>query len=78
MKADSATIHPQKIKGSASNMFFTRAKSARPSGIGTQHPWEIKRVWHIELSLTDPDTACAGVEDAAIFKTTDVKLDNWN
>jgi len=38
---------------------------------GTQHPWEFKRVWHIEPSLTDPDTAYAGVEDAALFKTTD-------
>jgi BNR/Asp-box repeat len=38
---------------------------------GTQHPWEFKRVWHIEPSLKDPNTAYAGVEDAAIFKTTD-------
>jgi len=38
---------------------------------GTQHPWKFKRVWHLEPSLTDPDTAYAGVEDAAIFKTTD-------
>lgn len=38
---------------------------------GTQHPWEFKRVWHIEPSLTDPEIAYAGVEDAAIFKTTD-------
>ncbi|MDE3066281.1 MAG: exo-alpha-sialidase [Verrucomicrobiota bacterium] len=38
---------------------------------GTQHPWEFKRVWHVEPSLTAPDTAYAGVEDAAIFKTTD-------
>ena len=38
---------------------------------GTQHPWEFKRVWHIEPSLNDPDTAYAGVEDAAIFRTTD-------
>lgn len=38
---------------------------------GTQHPWEFKRVWHIEPSLFDPDTAYAGVEDAAIFRTTD-------
>jgi len=37
---------------------------------GTQHPWEFKRVWHIEPSLTDPDTVYAGVEDAAIFKST--------
>ncbi len=38
---------------------------------GSQHPWEFKRVWHIEPSLTEPDTAYAGVEDAALFKTTD-------
>src|ERR1700693_2994373 len=30
---------------------------------GTQHPWEFKRVWHLEPSLTDPDTVYAGVED---------------
>src|SRR5215210_5309445 len=38
---------------------------------GTPHPWEFKRVWHLEPSLTDPDTVYAGVEDAAIFRTTD-------
>jgi len=38
---------------------------------GTQHPWEFKRVWHLEPSYTDADTAFAGVEDAAIFKTMD-------
>ncbi len=38
---------------------------------GTPHPWEFKRVWHLEPSLTDPDTALAGVEDAAIFQTKD-------
>ena len=38
---------------------------------GSQHPWEFKRVWHIEPSPTDPDTAYAGVEDAALSKTTD-------
>jgi photosystem II stability/assembly factor-like uncharacterized protein len=38
---------------------------------GTQHPWEFKRVWHLEPSLTDPDTLYAGVEDAAIFRSTD-------
>ena len=35
---------------------------------GTQHPWEFKRVWHLEPSLTDPDTVYAGVEDAALFR----------
>ena len=38
---------------------------------GTPHPWEFKRVWHLEPSLDDPDTVYAGVEDAAIFRTTD-------
>ena len=38
---------------------------------GTQHPWEFKRVWHLEPSLTDPDTVYAGVEDAALFRTVD-------
>jgi photosystem II stability/assembly factor-like uncharacterized protein len=38
---------------------------------GTQHPWEFKRVWHLEPSLDDPDMVYAGVEDAAIFRTTD-------
>jgi photosystem II stability/assembly factor-like uncharacterized protein len=38
---------------------------------GTPHPWEFKRVWHLEPSLVDPDTVYAGVEDAALFKSTD-------
>jgi photosystem II stability/assembly factor-like uncharacterized protein len=38
---------------------------------GTQHPWEFKRVWHLEPSLTDPNTVYAGVEDAGLFKTVD-------
>jgi len=43
---------------------------------GTQRPWEFKRVWHLEPSLTDPDTVYAGVEDAAIFRSTDGG-ENW-
>ena len=38
---------------------------------GTPKPWEFKRVWHFEPSLHDPDTVYAGVEDAALFRTTD-------
>ncbi|MBI3112569.1 MAG: exo-alpha-sialidase [Ignavibacteriales bacterium] len=38
---------------------------------GTQHPWEFKRVWHLEPSPVDPDTVYAGVEDAALFRSTD-------
>ena len=38
---------------------------------GTQRPWEFKRVWHLEPSLTDPDTVYAGVEDGALFRSSD-------
>jgi hypothetical protein len=38
---------------------------------GTPRPWEFKRVWHFEPSLTDPDTVYAGAEDAAIFRSVD-------
>jgi photosystem II stability/assembly factor-like uncharacterized protein len=44
---------------------------------GTPHPWEFKRVWHLEPSLTDRDTVYAGVEDAALFRTTDGGQ-NWH
>ena len=44
---------------------------------GTQHPWEFKRVWHLEPSLTDPDTVYAGVEDAGLFRSTDGG-ENWH
>lgn len=38
---------------------------------GTPHPWEFARVWHLEPSLHDADTVYAGVEDAALFRSTD-------
>jgi photosystem II stability/assembly factor-like uncharacterized protein len=38
---------------------------------GTAHPWEFKRVWHLEPSLSDPDSVYAGVEDAALFHSAD-------
>ncbi|MCC6705728.1 MAG: exo-alpha-sialidase [Thermomicrobiales bacterium] len=38
---------------------------------GTPHPWDFARVWHLEPSLFDVDTVYAGVEDAALFKSTD-------
>ena len=38
---------------------------------GTPHPWEFKRVWHLEPSRTDPDTVYAGIEDAALFRSSD-------
>ncbi|HEV3452857.1 MAG TPA: exo-alpha-sialidase [Acidimicrobiia bacterium] len=42
---------------------------------GTPHPWEFARVWHLEPSLTDPDTVYAGVEDAALFRSVDGGLE---
>jgi photosystem II stability/assembly factor-like uncharacterized protein len=38
---------------------------------GTPRPWEFTRVWHLEPSLTDPDTVYAGVEDAGLFRSGD-------
>ncbi|HEV7666839.1 MAG TPA: exo-alpha-sialidase [Chloroflexota bacterium] len=43
---------------------------------GTPRPWEFKRVWHLEPSLHDPDTIYAGIEDAALFRSTDAGQ-NW-
>ena len=38
---------------------------------GTLRPWKFTRVWHLEPSLTDPETVYAGVEDAALFRSID-------
>ncbi|HSS60187.1 MAG TPA: sialidase family protein [Candidatus Limnocylindrales bacterium] len=38
---------------------------------GSDHPWEFKRVWHLEPSLSDPEKIYAGVEDAALFESSD-------
>ena len=61
-----------------SNMFVydTSEKTGKPLSThqwydGTQHPWEFARVWHLEPALDDADTCYAGVEDAALFRTTD-------
>lgn len=44
---------------------------------GSQHPWEFKRIWHLEPSLDDPNYVYAGAEDAAIFKSSDGGK-SWN
>ena len=44
---------------------------------GTPHPWEFKRVWHIEPSFTEADVVYAGVEDAALFRSDDAG-NSWN
>jgi photosystem II stability/assembly factor-like uncharacterized protein len=56
--------------------YDTSAESGKPLTThqwydGTQHPWEFARVWHIEPSLHDPDVLYAGVEDAALFRSSD-------
>jgi photosystem II stability/assembly factor-like uncharacterized protein len=69
---------PEGFPGGESNKFLydTSEETGAPMTThqwydGTQHPWEFKRVWHLEPSLSDPDTIYAGVEDAALFRTTD-------
>ncbi len=71
-------VSPDGMPKGESNKFVydTSKETGRPITThqwydGTQHPWEFKRVWHLEPSLDDPDTVYAGVEDAALFRTTD-------
>jgi photosystem II stability/assembly factor-like uncharacterized protein len=72
------TMSPQGMPMGESNKFVydTSPETGKPLTThqyydGKPHPWEFKRVWHIEPSLDDPDTAYAGVEDAALFRTAD-------
>lgn len=44
---------------------------------GTARPWEFKRVWHVEPCLKDANTVYAGIEDAALFKSTDAGM-TWS
>jgi BNR/Asp-box repeat protein len=73
-----STKGPDGMPKGESNKFVydTSAETGKPLTThqhydGTQRPWEFKRVWHLEPSLSDPDTVYAGVEDAAIFRSTD-------
>lgn len=78
LRPGESTTTPEGMPKGESNKFAydVSPKSGKPLTThqfydGTQHPWEFKRVWHLEPSLTDPDTVYAGVEDAALFRTTD-------
>jgi photosystem II stability/assembly factor-like uncharacterized protein len=69
---------PEGMPKGESNKFVydTSAETGKPLTThqwydGTQHPWEFKRVWHLEPSPTDPDTVYAGVEDAGLFRSKD-------
>jgi photosystem II stability/assembly factor-like uncharacterized protein len=73
-----ATTGPGGMPKGESNKFVydTSAETGKPLTThqwydGTQHPWEFKRVWHIEPSPTEADVVYAGVEDAAIFRSQD-------
>jgi hypothetical protein len=72
------TATPDGMPSGESNKFVYNASAENGKPLtthqwydGTQHPWEFKRVWHLEPSLTDPDVVYAGVEDAALFRSTD-------
>ena len=66
------TMTPEGMPQGESNKFVYEGEVGTHKWYdGTQHPWEFKRVWHLEPSLTDPDTVYAGVEDAALFRSTD-------
>jgi photosystem II stability/assembly factor-like uncharacterized protein len=72
------TTTPDGMPKGESNKFVydTSPKTGKPLTThqhydGTQRPWEFKRVWHLEPSLTDPDTVYAGIEDAALFRSSD-------
>jgi photosystem II stability/assembly factor-like uncharacterized protein len=76
--AGEPTTTPDGMPKGESNKFVydTSAETGKPLTThqwydGTPHPWEFKRVWHLEPSLNDPDTVYAGVEDAALFHSTD-------
>jgi hypothetical protein len=72
------TTGPDGMPKGESNKFVydTTAETGKPLTThqwydGTQHAWEFKRVWHLEPSHHDPNTIYAGVEDAALFQSTD-------
>ncbi|HEX3148073.1 MAG TPA: hypothetical protein VHR66_08305 [Gemmataceae bacterium] len=72
------TTSPEGMPKGESNKFVydTSPETGKPLTThqfydGSQHPWEFKRVWHVEPSLDDPDTVYAGVEDAALFRSKD-------
>ncbi|HEY6291116.1 MAG TPA: exo-alpha-sialidase [Terriglobia bacterium] len=72
------TTSPEGLPRGESNKFVydTSPETGKPLTThqwydGTQHPWEFKRVWHLEPSLVDADTVYAGVEDAGLFRSAD-------
>lgn len=57
--------------GGESNKFVYKGDAGKHKNFdGTDIPWVFKRVWHLEPSLDNPDVVYAGVEDAALFKSS--------
>ena len=78
------TTTPEGMPKAESNKFVydTSPETGKPLTThqwydGTPHPWEFKRVWHLEPSLDDPDAVYAGIEDAALFRSADGGK-NWH
>jgi hypothetical protein len=68
----SPTTTPEGMPQGQSNKFVYEGEAGTHKWYdGSQHPWEFKRIWHLEPSLTDPNTVYAGAEDAALFKSVD-------
>ncbi|HSM15388.1 MAG TPA: exo-alpha-sialidase [Gemmatimonadales bacterium] len=66
------SIGPGGMPKGESNKFLYQGEAGTHQWYdGTPHPWEFKRVWHLEPSPTDADTVYAGVEDAALFRSVD-------
>ncbi len=71
-KPGAPTTSPEGMpKGESNKFVYVGNPGTHQWYDGTPHPWEFKRVWHLEPSLTDPEIVHAGVEDAAIFRTAD-------
>ncbi|MFW6174485.1 MAG: exo-alpha-sialidase, partial [Chloroflexota bacterium] len=72
------TMSPEGMPSGESNRFVYDTSPETGSALGThfwydgsQRPWEFTRVWRLEPSPDDPDTVYAGVQDAALFRSTD-------
>src|SRR5436309_7508595 len=72
LKPGEPTTTPEGMPKAESNKFVYEGDPGTHQWYdGTPHPWAFKRVWHVEPSQTDPDIVYAGVEDAALFRSTD-------
>ncbi|TMQ33404.1 MAG: exo-alpha-sialidase [Planctomycetota bacterium] len=69
--AGESTTTPDGTPKGESNKFVYDASPQTGKPLTTHQWYDGKRVWHLEPSLSDPDAVYAGVEDAALFRSTD-------